>query len=245
MEPEQGNTKLRKLLRGTLVYFVIPLVCTGGPIAWFSGGDWWSRLTASLSRTRAIASAPTSGSSAPALLYDTGAVAVPAASDESSPLPLPPAESPPSLSAPPTYSLEEALRFDISPRWISERWPRVSAGLAQLQLQGYRVPLVTGTAEDDVAGALTYYFNPWQQVQRITFVGTTGDIKKIVYVLTARFGFTRRLTNDPSLCVYEALGNDSKVKSVLWVRHVPVVKATCPYERFEVALTLERPPEKK
>jgi len=57
---------------------------------------------------------------------------------------------------------------------VISRWPRVSAGLAELQLQGYRVPLVSGTTANDLAGALTYYFNSRQQVQRITFQGTTA-----------------------------------------------------------------------
>ena len=65
--------------------------------------------------------------------------------------------------------------FQITPEWIVAHWPAVSTGLAQLQLEGYRVPLVTGTAQHDLAGSLTYYFNAEQKLQQITFVGTTGD----------------------------------------------------------------------
>ncbi len=60
------------------------------------------------------------------------------------------------------------LRFDVTVEWVMQRWPRVSTGLPYLQLQGYRVPLVTGTKVADLAGSLTYYFNARQQVQRIT-----------------------------------------------------------------------------
>ncbi len=41
--------------------------------------------------------------------------------------------------------------FEVTPEWILARWPSVSTGLAQLQLEGYRVPLVTGTGQEDVA----------------------------------------------------------------------------------------------
>ena len=67
--------------------------------------------------------------------------------------------------------LDEVLSFDRSVEWVMQRWPRVSTGLTYLQLQGYRVPLVTGTGLSDVAGSLTYYFNAGQQVQRITLRG--------------------------------------------------------------------------
>ena len=51
--------------------------------------------------------------------------------------------------------------------------------------------------------ALTYYFNAQQQLQRITFHGTTGDTRNLVALLTGRFQFARRLTNDPGLFIYK------------------------------------------
>ena len=64
-----------------------------------------------------------------------------------------------------------------------------STGLTYLQLQGYRVPLVTGTTLADVAGSLTYYFNAQQRVQRITFRGTTGDPSVLATLLAQRLSF--------------------------------------------------------
>ena len=46
------------------------------------------------------------------------------------------------------------------------RWPRVTT-VPQFALAGLRVPLVTGTQIDDLAGSLTYYFDRTDQVQRI------------------------------------------------------------------------------
>jgi hypothetical protein len=129
----------------------------------------------------------------------------------------------------------------VTPDWIVARWPRVSAGLAHLELQGYRVPLVTGTAEDDLAGALTYYFNPRQQLQRITFHGTTGDTRKLVALLSARFGFARRVVNDPGVFLYERPDSDGRPTSFLWLRPARVVRASEPHHRFEVAFLIERP----
>ena len=63
----------------------------------------------------------------------------------------------------PVLSLEEVLRFDVTTAWVLSKWPRVSANLAELDMQGYRVPLVTGTGDADVAGSLTYYFNAKQR----------------------------------------------------------------------------------
>ena len=138
-------------------------------------------------------------------------------------------------------AIEDALRFDVTPAWIIRQWPRVSAGLGDLRLQGYRVPLVSGTAEDDLAGALTYYFNSQQQVQRITFSGTTGDPRRLIQWVVGRFAFARRLTNDPGIIFYEAPRPDRRPQSTLCIRPVPVVKASDALARFNVALTIERP----
>lgn len=143
----------------------------------------------------------------------------------------------------PAVELAEALRFDITPGWVMTRWPRVSAGLAELQLQGYRVPLVTGTAEDDLAGALTYYFNPWQQVERITFRGTTGNAGKLIEYLVRQYRFGRRLTQDPRIVRFEVPGPRGEPHSWLEIRPAGVVKASEPFRRLSVVLVLHRPKE--
>ena len=76
-------------------------------------------------------------------------------------------------------------------------------------MQGYRVPLVTGTTDADVAGSLTYYFNQKQRVERITFFGTTGDTPRLVAFLESQYGFKREKTAEPNLYVYQ-------VKSWTW-----------------------------
>ena len=144
---------------------------------------------------------------------------------------------------PKSIPLEEIFRFDLTIRAVLARWPRVSTSLADLQLQGYRVPLVTGPAETDLAGALTYYFNSYQQLQRITFQGTTGEGRQLVEFLASRYGFQRRLTNDPSLFVYEVPRLGGPPQSILRLKLAPTLKADMPHQRFDVWLVIERPEE--
>jgi len=192
---------------------LLPVATLFSPVVFFRGPEWWSQLTASFS--------------AESSQQDPGA---PPEGPKNNKEPFA-GSSRESLDGAPVYELAEVLRFDVTPGWVVGRWPRVSAGLAQLQLQGYRVP----------AGSLTYYFNPRQQVQRITFHGTTGTTEKLVFLLSTQYGFRRRLTNDPGKFLYEKVTRHGKPTSFLWIRSAPVVKASQPLDRYEVALLLERP----
>ncbi len=149
-----------------------------------------------------------------------------------------PAVVPPEGSA--ARDFHDIFRFDVTTAWVLAQWPRVSTRLADLEMQGYRAPLVTGTREDDLAGSLTYYFNPQQRVQRITFFGTTGDSRRLVAMLSQKHQFVRQLTDDPSLFLYR-VRQGNKVTSELRIRPAKVVNATSPHARFEVALLIERP----
>ena len=136
--------------------------------------------------------------------------------------------------------LATVLSFGITPHWVLGHWQRVSTGLAELDLQGYRVPLVTGTTDLDVAGSLTYYFNAQQKVQRITFQGTTGDARQLVSVLVTNHGFIRQVVPDARLFLYQCL-DGRKVIGELHVKPAPVVNNGDPWRRFEVALVMDRP----
>jgi len=199
-----------------------------GPVAVFSASDIWSTLKGVVSGTLAEKS--------------PDEIAEAAGTDEQR---LPGSDLrgslQPALYNVPIYELAQVLRFDVTTGWVMRHWPRVSTGLAHIQLQGLRVPLVTGTAEDDLAGALTYYFNPQQQVQRITFHGTTGNSQKLVRLVTGRYGLVRRITNDAGLFLYETAERDGRTGSVLKIRPGRVIAASNPLRRFEVSLMLERP----
>lgn len=139
--------------------------------------------------------------------------------------------------------MEAVFRFDVTTDWILANWPRVSAGLADWRLQGYRVPLSTGTGENDLAGALTYYFSPDQAVERITFRGTTGNPNQLIAFLVQHYGFVHRKTNHAGLFLYVVPepGATNDVRSFLWIRPKQVLHAADRHRRFNVELVLERP----
>lgn len=208
----------------TLLYMSGFMVAAGGPITLFSGSD----LLGSAKRTWLASSTTTADAApAPASPQPTArAVSSGPANAAADPMPTP--------------SLAEVLRFDVTVEWVMQRWPRVSTGLPYLQLQGYRVPLVTGSRVADVAGSLTYYFNAQQQVQRITLRGTTGNPSLLVSTLAGRYHFARRLTNDPGVVLYEAVDSSNQPVGSLKVRSARVVKASQPHARFELELAMDR-----
>jgi len=136
-------------------------------------------------------------------------------------------------------NLADVINFNATPQWIMMRWPRVTVGLAELDMQGYRVPLVTGTGYDDLAGSLTYYFDNDQRVKLIHFRGTTGDPRKIVGLVMQQYSFLPQPTGDPALQLYQVKWNGKPV-SELRVQSASVLRSDEPYSRFAVELTLKR-----
>ena len=61
--------------------------------------------------------------------------------------------------------IAEALRFDLTPQYVAQRWTRVSTSLRDRGLKGMRVPLVTGTDPTDLFGSVTYFFDGSNRVQ--------------------------------------------------------------------------------
>jgi hypothetical protein len=203
----------------------LPYVVTSSP-------EWWNRLTGS---TEAAAD---SKSVAPAFDAKAGGPLVAVTSKYPGATNSP--AKPRGVEGTPSQDLAEFLQFDGTPAWVMSRWPRVTAGLAAPDLQGYRVPLVTGTREDDLAGSLTYYFDKTQHVALIIFHGTTGDPSKLVALFTSRYNFEPQQAPDPSLHLYQVKWN-GKPKSELKIRPVRVVRADQPNARYEVDFAMKRP----
>jgi hypothetical protein len=137
---------------------------------------------------------------------------------------------------------EMALQWRITPTWVLSTWPRVTTHLSELETQGYRVTLVSGTTQSDIAGALTYYFDAKQQLQRITFNGTTGDARRLVQFLGATHHFERRLLEDPSVYLYQ-VEEDHRALSELRIKTAPIVRTGGELSRFELGLVMRRPEE--
>lgn len=137
----------------------------------------------------------------------------------------------------PMVPLHEALSLDLTPPWILARWPRVSTGLADLDLQGYRVAWLSGTAPDDLAGSLTYYFDPKQKLKKITFQGSTADPRRLITLVTQRFGFKPQVGSDPSVQVYQVRWNGSATNE-LRIETAPIVRADAAQSRYRLSLVI-------
>ena len=99
------------------------------------------------------------------------------------------------LYAPGAVDLRQAFRFDASPQWLQQNWPRVSTIQSLDGLNGIRVPFVSGPNQNDVTGALSYYFDRQGTCERITFYGYSGDPTRITQMAIGHF----RMTADASL----------------------------------------------
>jgi hypothetical protein len=141
-------------------------------------------------------------------------------------------------SAKPTASIHQlvdVLRFDVTPRWVIDQWGRVSTVHAEENLEGLRVPLVTGINPDDIAGSLTYYFDAQHRVRRIRLHGVTGDERTLVAIGTKHFG----LRAEPSLGAGTYINRwNATPMNVLRIMHAPVVRADALNSRLIVDLEL-------
>jgi len=141
------------------------------------------------------------------------------------------------LQQPAVHTLPEVLRFDISPGWVMERFPRVTTVLADTQLDGLRVPLVTGTAPSDIAGTLTYSFDRYQRLQRLTVHGTTGDATRFMAQLQQQY----HMQQVPALGgVLYVLSWNGKATSIVHIEPAAVIYADSPYARFTVMIELNQ-----
>ncbi len=144
----------------------------------------------------------------------------------------------PQLTVTPINSLAEVLRFDVPPAWVMQHFPTVNTGVGDLQLDGFRVPLITGTRPDDLVGTLTYYFDRFQRVQRITLHAVTGDPTR----LGNEIQFNYRLQQQPALGggLYTTTWNGSPT-SLLHITPATVISAEQQNARFTVFLEINQP----
>ena len=152
-------------------------------------------------------------------------------------IPVDPAKKP-TLAGSRVNDLREVLRFDISTQDVIRRFSRVSTVLADLQLEGLRVPVVTGTRADDLAGSLTYYFDSQGRLQRLLLHGFTGDPNRLIQTLTNQF----ELRSEPTLeaGVYTKRWNGRPVH-FFRLTHAPVIYSDAVHQKYTVFLELNQP----
>jgi hypothetical protein len=215
---------IRKLL--------LPLALAGAvgvPYAWDKG---WTKPA--VDKVRGILASRTDGPVPPGARYDQFASEYTFGPRAETPR----ADAEAFVAGPAVANLGEILRFDVTPTWVTGRWPRVTTTLAESGLSGLRVPLVTGIATDDLAGTITYYFDRNHQVQRLAFDGYTGDARKLLDLLTRFYGLQPEPTLDAAL--YVARWNGAPT-SVVRIARAPVMTADSPHSQLRVMLELNRP----
>ena len=148
-----------------------------------------------------------------------------------------PVAAAPVAPGPTITDFREVLRFDVSPEWVAARWPRVSTVLGETQHMGLRVPLITGVQPSDIAGSMTFYFDDRHRVQRLTFIGLTGDESRIIALACGHYGLKPTPSLEAGLYV---AGNPNKPTSTLRLVHANVVRSDAQNARIQVALDLQR-----
>ncbi len=146
----------------------------------------------------------------------------------------------PLLEVAPIVNLEDVLNFNVNPPWVLSRWPQVTTGLKKDSWFGYRVPLVTGTDDNDVTGSLTYYFGTSQQLEQITLEGDTGDGRRLVNLLTSQLGLQPVMTTEEGVYLYRKMENENVV-SQLRLRPASSLTGNRAGQRFSISLVLNRP----
>jgi hypothetical protein len=134
--------------------------------------------------------------------------------------------------------LREVLRFDITPGWLPQRFARVTTVTSEVQMDGLRVPLISGTRSQDIAGSLTYYFDSTQALKRIQLHGMTGDPSQLAGLMVQFY----QLRPEQSLGgqLYTARWNN-RITSLLQVTPAPVIYAGAEHSKYILFLELNQP----
>lgn len=185
------------------------------------------------SATQALGTNPTAGSSA-----TSGTLASWWGSGSGSTSDASASQAAPVLTVTQINSLSEVLRFDIPPAWVMQNFPTVNTGVGDMQLDGLRVPLITGTRPDDLVGTLTYYFDRFQRVQRISLHAVTGDPTRMGTEIQRNY----RLQQQPALGggLYTTSWNGSPT-SIMHITPATVITAEQQNARFTVFLEINQP----
>lgn len=135
------------------------------------------------------------------------------------------------------HDLREVLRFDIQPGWLPQRFSRVSTVLSNVQMDGLRVPLITGTRPSDLAGTLTYYFDASQSLRRINLHGLTGDPSALAQLMMQFYGLQPEASLGGQLFTTRW---NNRVTNVLHIAPAPIIYAGADHSKYIVFLELNQ-----
>lgn len=140
----------------------------------------------------------------------------------------------PRVNGPPGVPIESLLTFEVTPDWIGRNWSRVTTRLAELDLQGWRVPV--SFDQPSFIGSITYYFDQQRRVQRILVHGYTADATNMVQLATTRYGMQRVPNTMNDLFAASVRG---QLVGGLQVIYTPILKSDM-QKRCEVLMELNR-----
>lgn len=141
------------------------------------------------------------------------------------------------LTGPEVGSISDIIRLDVRRSWVMDNWARVSTYLMDRNLEGLRVPIVSGTSSQDIAGSLTYFFDHQQLLQRVTFEGHTGDPSPLIALVTKHYGLCHEPSLGPGMFMAR---KDDQIVSALRIGQDAVTTANRPFERYQIMLELNR-----
>ncbi|MEE2826750.1 MAG: DUF6690 family protein [Planctomycetota bacterium] len=134
--------------------------------------------------------------------------------------------------------MSEIFRFDLTPQIVKSRWTRVSVTPTDYGLKAMRVALVTGTTPKDVHGALTFYFDKHQQLQRITLRGWSGDASRLVKLVTGEYGFKAQNTHMSGLYLAKTFLH---TKGALLMQDADVIDSNNPTQQVAISMEINNP----
>jgi hypothetical protein len=134
--------------------------------------------------------------------------------------------------------IPEILRFDVTPSHVMRRWSRVSTYLAELEMRGMRVPIVTGVNPQDLHGTATFFFDRDIRMRRITVHGFTGDSEPLIQFVQSMYRLREFASVGERIFIADHQGQPI---SLLRIRNSPVIAADAPYSQQEVILELNLP----
>lgn len=146
-------------------------------------------------------------------------------------------QQPSSLGGGEVHDLREVLRFDIAPNWLPQRFSRVSTVLSNVQMDGLRVPLITGTRPTDIAGTLTYYFDAGQTLRRINLHGLTGDPSQLATLMVQFYGLQPEQSLGGQLFTTRW---NNRIANLLQIAPAPVIYAGADHSKYVVFLELNQ-----
>lgn len=172
----------------------------------------------------------------------SGAALTTAAPSPSTTLPPPSATAPDGqpATAPASWlpQLPQVIRFDINSRWVSQAFPRVQLVHSLTYYDGYQVAIDTGNTPYDIHGQLTYFFDSYDQLRRVTFSGQCGDPWLVVSTLSQHY----RLQPEPALGgqLYLTRWN-GQITNLLLIKPSSVLLAEDQRTRYQLLLEINRP----